>query len=170
MTAKEKSGRYRFLYRFLLKTAIFVGIAYVLLFCVLKITLVSGNRMSPFVRDGDLGVFYRLENIYLNDVVIYENEAGQEQIGRVIASAGQTVDFPENGGFTVNGYQPAEEIPYETYRSENSNVSYPLELEEDEYFILNDFRQITDDSREQGAVKREQIKGKLLFLMRHRGF
>jgi len=167
---KKEAGKYRFLYRFLIKTAVFVGVAYILLACVLKITLVSGNRMSPFVRDGDLGIFYRLEDIYLNDVVIYENASGQEQIGRVVASGGQTVDFPEQGGYTVNEYQPAEEIPYETYRSENGSVIYPVELADGEYFILNDFRSITDDSREQGAISREQIKGKLLFLMRHRGF
>jgi len=43
-------------------------------------------------------------------------------------------------------------------------------LKEDEYFILNDFRQITTDSRELGGIKKSQIKGKLLFLMRRRNF
>ena len=103
-------------------------------------------------------------------MVIYENASGQEQIGRVVASGGQTIDFPEQGGYTVNEYQPAEEIPFETYPSDNGYVTYPMELSEGEYFILNDFRNITDDSREQGAIRREQIKGELLFLMRHRGF
>lgn len=167
---KKEDGKYRFLYCFLIKTAIFATVTYVLLACVLKITLVSGNRMSPFVRDGDLGIFSRLENISLGDVVIYENASGQEQIGRVVASGGQTIDFSEQGGYTVNEYQPAEEIPFETYPSDNGYVTYPMELSEGEYFILNDFRNITDDSREQGAIRREQIKGELLFLMRHRGF
>lgn len=119
-------------------------------------------------RSGNLFPDWRI--ISLGDVVIYENASGQEQIGRVVASVGQTIDFPKQGGYTVNEYQPAEEIPFETYQSDNGYVTYPMELSEGEYFILNDFRNITDDSREQGAIRREQIKGELLFLMRHRGF
>ena len=42
--------------------------------------------------------------------------------------------------------------------------------QKDEYFVLNDFRQLTTDSREQGAIKKSQIKGKLLFIMRRRNF
>ena len=161
---KKEDGKYRFLYCFLIKTAIFATVTYVLLACVLKITLVSGNRMSPFVRDGDLGIFSRLENISLGDVVIYENASGQEQIGRVVASGGQTIDFSEQGGYTVNEYQPAEEIPFETYPSDNGYVTYPMELSEGEYFILNDFRNITDDSREREPSGGNRSKENFCFL------
>ena len=47
---------------------------------------------------------------------------------------------------------------------------HAVPLEEDEYFILNDFRNDTADSREYGPVKKENVKGKLLYLLRRRGF
>lgn len=130
----------------------------------------TGNTMSPYVRDGDLCIFYRLDKIYLNDIVLYEDANGENRVGRIIASNGQKVSFAEEGGYSIDDYQPIEENPYETYQSEKGNVRYPLQLNEDEYFILNDFRQITTDSRELGGIKKSQIKGKLLFLMRRRNF
>ena len=170
MNAEKPKNSYRFLFYFLIKTAVIVIAAVLILKFVFLPYRMSGNTMSPFVRDGDFCVFYRLENIYLNDVVIYEGSDGKDHVGRVVASGGQIIDFPESGGYEVNGYQPAEEIPYETYRAEAGDVFYPLELGEGEYFILNDFRQLTTDSREYGAISEDQIKGKLLFLMRRRGF
>lgn len=169
-TTKKTKGNYRFLLRFLIKTATMIIALVVILTFVFRLHRMTGNTMSPFVRDGDLCVFYCLENIYSNDVVLYEDENGKKHVGRVVASGGQTIDFPEQGGYLVSDYQPSEENPYPTTAAEKSRVKYPLELEADEYFILNDFRQLTTDSRELGAIKREQIKGKLLLLMRRRDF
>lgn len=87
-----------------------------------------------------------------------------------MGSGGQTVSFADEGGYLIDDYQPIEENPYETYAAKKGTVKYPLQLKEDEYFILNDFRELTTDSREQGAIQKSQIKGKLLFLMRRRNF
>lgn len=94
--------------------------------------------MSPFLKDGDLCVFYRLEDIYLNDVVVYENEKGTLQAGRVVAGSGQKIEFPESGGYKVDGYDPAEEVMYKTYAGENSRVTYPLTLGEDDIAVGTD--------------------------------
>lgn len=166
----KKNKKYRFLKRFLIKTLMIVGSIYAILTFLIVVMRMEGNTMSPFLRDGDLCVFYRLEDIYLNDVVVYENEKGTLQAGRVVAGSGQKIEFPESGGYKVDGYDPAEEVMYKTYAGENSRVTYPLTLREEEYFILNDFRTLTNDSRETGAVKRSQIKGKLLLLVRRRNF
>ena len=166
----KKAGKYRFLFRFMQKTIVLVLLLFVLLTFVFQIFRMTGNNMSPYVRDGDLCIFYRLDQIYLNDVVLYEDENGKKRVGRIIASGGQVVEFAEEGGFKVDDYQPTEENPYKTYKAEKGNVKYPLQLKEDEYFILNDFRQITTDSRELGGIKKSRIKGKLLFLMRRRNF
>lgn len=167
---KKKVGKYRFLFRFIRKTVVLILIIVCLLTFVFQIFRMTGNSMYPYVKDGDFCIFYRLDKIYLNDVVLYEDEKGKERIGRIVASGGQSVTFAEEGGYLVNDYQPIEENPYETYKAEKGKVNYPLLLKEDEYFILNDFRQITTDSRELGGIKKSQIKGKLLFLMRRRNF
>ena len=147
----RKTTSYRFLTRFLLKTVILLAALIILLTVVFGIFRMSGNTMSPFVRDGDLCIFYRLDKIYLNDVVLYVDDNGNKKVGRVVASGGQTVDFPKNGGYQVNDYEPTEENPYKTYVAEKGNIKYPLKLKDNEYFILNDFRKITTDSRELGA-------------------
>ena len=167
---EKKTGKYRFLFRFIQKTIVLVLLLFILLTFVFQIFRMTGNNMSPYVRDGDLCIFYRLDQIYLNDVVLYEDENGKKRVGRVVGSGGQTVSFADEGGYLIDDYQPIEENPYETYAAKKGTVKYPLQLKEDEYFILNDFRELTTDSREQGAIQKSQIKGKLLFLMRRRNF
>lgn len=167
---KRRKNRYSFLGRFLLKTAFIAGIAFISLTFVLQIHRATGNSMSPFVRDGDLCVFNKLEKSYLNDVVLYHGDKGKLRIGRIVATGGQTIDFQEDGGYTVDDYTPTEEVPYETHYSEKSEVEFPIALAEDEVFIMNDFRSITDDGREMGPVKRDRIEGKLFFMLRRRNF
>lgn len=166
----QEKKKYIFLLRFLFKTACYALTVWLVVTYLFAVRRMSGNTMSPFVRDGDLTIYNRMdrEEIYLNDVVLYEDEDGIEHVGRVVAGNGQEVDFPENGGYRVNGYLVSEEILYETYAAEDSVVNYPIRLGDDEYFILNDFRSITSDSREYGAIKRSRIKGKILCLFRWR--
>lgn len=158
------------LIKFLLKTVFLIGTVTAVFTCILSLYRMTGNSMFPSVRDGDLCLFYRLEDCHLNDIVLYENADGKKKLGRIIAIEGQTVAFPENGGYEVNGCQPAEEIPYETYPAENSTVNYPLTVPENSFFILNDYRSDSSDSRQYGVVSETQVIGKLLFLLRRRGF
>ena len=94
---EKKTGKYRFLFRFLQKTSGLVVLLFILLTFVFQIFRMTGNNMSPYVRDGDLCIFYRLDQIYLNDVVLYEDENGKKRVGRVVGSGGQTVSFADEG-------------------------------------------------------------------------
>lgn len=154
----------------LLKTLLILASGFLLVTCIFPVHRAAGNTMSPFVRDGDLCIFIKMEKASLGDVVLYLNQENKLQIGRIAAVGGQTVDFQETGGYTVDNCQPLEEIPYETYSAEDAALTYPLTLSENEVFILNDFRSLTEDSRSCGPVNREQIRGKLFVLFRRRGF
>lgn len=169
---KEKKGirRLKFLFRFIFKVCMLALIGWAILTYVLGLYRVTGNNMFPSMKDGDLCVLYKLDECYTNDVVLYEDSKGQVHLGRVVAVPGQTVDFPEEGGYLVNSYQLSEEITYPTYKSEKSKVKFPIELGDGEYFVLNDFRTDTSDGRELGAISKSSIKGKLIFLLRRRGF
>ena len=57
----------------------------VVLTLVVNLHRMEGNRMFPSVRDGDLGIFYRLTDCYTNDVVLYTDKTGQVTVGRIIA-------------------------------------------------------------------------------------
>ncbi len=165
-----KGGTSAELRRFLLKTVMILLTLFLAFGVLLQVKRAEGNEMSPFVRDGDLCLFLRQAEPSVGDVVLYRTEEGQLKIGRVAAAGGQEVDFYENGGFTVDGYEPSEEIPYETWRDEASDVEYPLQLEENQLFLMNDFRSLQSDSRSFGPVNTEDIEGTLLFLLRRRGF
>lgn len=166
----KKDFKYRFVFCYLSKIAVIAGVFAVMLTLVVNLHRMEGNRMFPSVRDGDLGIFYRLTDCYTNDVVLYTDKTGQVTVGRIIAVGGQTVEFFKDGGYEVDGAAAYDEIPYKTYMSKKHSISYPVTLEKDEYFILNDFRNDTADSREYGPVKKENVKGKLLYLLRRRGF
>lgn len=156
--------------RLLLKSLAIAAALFVAFGLLAALHRMEGSRMSPFVRDGDLCLFYRLGTLATRDVVLFRSPDGDLAVGRIAARPGQVVDLDPDGGYTVDGYLPAEEVPYETYPAESGAVSYPLVLGAGEYFLLNDFRSLTNDSRSFGPVDEEDILGNLLFLLRRRSF
>ena len=165
VTKKKKLGP---LAKLLIKIAVLVIIVVIVLTWILGLHRMTGNNMFPFVKDGDLWIVDKLDEYTTGDVVLYRNDEGKMKLGRIVAVGGQSVDFPKDGGYTVDGYQPSEEITYQTFGADG--VKYPIDVDDDEAFIMNDFRSDTDDSRQFGGVKKSDIDGKLLFLIRRRGF
>lgn len=165
VTKKKKLGP---LAKLLIKIAVLVIIVVIVLTWILGLHRMTGNNMFPFVKDGDLCIVYKLDDYTTGDVVLYRNDEGKMKLGRIVAVGGQSVDFPKDGGYTVDGYHPSEEITYQTFGADG--VKYPIDVDDDEAFIMNDFRSDTDDSRQFGGVKKSDIDGKLLFLIRRRGF
>lgn len=156
--------------KFLIKVTFIVLLIIAALIYVIQVHRATGNENSPFVRDGDLCVFNRLSSINVNDVVIYKSPDGNLKIGRIVAAGGQTVDMDDTGIYKVNGYIPEEEITYPTKKSKKNKIKYPLTVGKNEYFILNDFRTLTSDSREYGVISKKDINGTLLLLFRRRSF
>lgn len=153
----------------LIKIAVTATLVWAVFTFVLGLSVHYGNNMFPAVHDGDLLVSFRLQKPFINAAVLYKLN-GKAEIGRVIALEGSVVDIAENGSLTVNGIAPAEEVFYATYQAENSPVSFPYTVEPNKVFILNDFRNDTNDSRAFGAVDRKDLKGPLLFTVRRRNF
>ena len=128
----------------------------------------SDNDMFPMIKAGDFCLFYRLDKAFLEDPVVYEDDDGNLRIGRVVAIEGQEVDFPEEGGYVVDGTTPGEYVTYETRKAENGDVEYPVVVGEDEYFVLNDRREDVDDSRKFGPIPASMVKGRIIFILRRR--
>ena len=124
---------------------------------VLGITINYGNNMHPAVNDGDLVITLKLQRPYLNAAVLYRHD-GKMRAGRVVGLPGNIIDIS------------SEDIFYPTYKAEGSAVSFPYTVEEGKAFILNDYREDTDDSRIFGAVDMKDIDGPFLFTLRRRGF
>lgn len=168
VTTVTKKKKLDPLAKLLIKIAVLAIIVVIVLTWILGLHRMTGNNMFPFVKDGDLCIVYKLDDYTTGDVVLYRDDDGKMRLGRIVAVGGQSVDFPKDGGYTVDEYQPSEEITYQTFGADG--VKYPIDVGDDEVFIMNDFRSDTDDSRQFGGVKKLDINGKLLFLIRRRGF
>lgn len=162
---KKKSG----LPGLLIKIAIIAATGWVLYTYVIAFYRMDGNNMFPAVRDGDLCFILKTEAPRRDDIILWTDEANGIHLARVVAVGGQSVVVGDDG-LTVDSYAPAESIFYETKPAEGSTVRYPLKINENSYFVLNDFRQEDTDSRVYGEIKEENIVGKVFFLFRRRGF
>lgn len=131
---------------------------------------IQDNSMYPKLMAGDLLVYSRLEkNYYVDDVVsVMINK--QEQVLRVVAQGGDTVEFTDDGFFVLNGQIQYEEIMQETFALENSDIEYPYQIPSGSYFLLGDARNNCADSRLFGAISGKQVNGKVIGCFRHRKF
>ena len=136
---------------------------------VLNFHYIRGNHMYPAVRDGDLCMTFKLEQIIQNDIVEYTTPTGEKRLGRMIGLPGDKIEINEEGMMLINGYQPSEEIFYPT-SIEGAKIRFPYTVPENSYFILNDFRSDIQDSRVYGGISSQDINGKVIFVIRRRGF
>lgn len=124
--------------------------------------------MYPALRDGDLCITYRLEP-YTNSEVIAFRTGGAVRFARIAAGQNDTVEITQDEILLINGYQPAEEIFYPTVLPEEL-PDIQLTVKADEWYLLNDCRTDLSDSRTYGSMPEESFCGKLIFLIRRRGF
>ena len=150
-----------------IKLAVIVLLFWIALTFVFGVYRMSGNTMYPMLKDGDLCITYRLEEYHSSDVVAYRVD-DQIRFGRIIARAGDTVDGDETG-LVINGVHPGEEIFYPT-QILDTNLSLPYTLGEEEFVILNDYREDMRDSRTYGVITEASLEGKVIFIFRRRGF
>lgn len=159
----------RLLVGLLVKIAVAVGVVWAVFTFVLGLSVHYGNNMSPAVHDGDLLVSLRLQKPYINSVVLYRIN-GKTDVGRVIAFEGSVIDITNNGLLTINGVASTAEVFYATHQAQNSPIQFPYTVESGKVFILNDFRDDTNDSRMFGAVDKKDLEGPMLFTVRRRNF
>lgn len=154
---------------FLSKLIWMTVLLYFLFGMVFGIVPMRNNDMQPKISSGDLMLYYRLEdNFRPQDVIVFEKE-GKEYVGRVIARSGDTVEITEESRVKINGSMVIETDIYYSTPQYDSDVTYPITLTETQYFILCDFREGGSDSRYFGAVEFEEIKGKVLAIIRRSG-
>lgn len=147
---------------------VFVLTVWILFTFFAGITTVPNADMRPRLEAGDLVIYFRMDKSPNDrDIVVFEKN-DTEYIGRVVAKAGDTVDISDSGNLVINGNSVMEEdIYYPTVRYEGY-TTYPLTLGEGEYFILIDKRDNGEDSRYFGAVRKSEISGTVITVIRRR--
>lgn len=124
------------------------------------IMLISGDSMEPGLRDGDIILLTRTHTLNPGDLAAF-NWNDKTLLKRVIACSGDWVMIDEAGRVYVNGTLLDE--PYVSeFRLGESDVSYPLQVPDNSYFVMGDERLSSLDSRSTlvGCVKSDQLIGK----------
>ena len=158
---------------FVIRLIVFLFIIWIMFFQIVGLTHMPNGDMHPRLDAGDLVLFYRLDtDVKAQDVIVIEKETpeskGKEEvfITRVVAVAGDTVNF-ENDHLIVNGHQASEpDIFYDSPIYEGLDMKYPIELKDGECFVLADKRNEGMDSRFFGPVKQDEIKGSVITIVR----
>ena len=102
--------------------------------------------------------------------VFADPQDGTQSISRVVGLEGCEIDITEAGELKTNGYIPSESVFYRTERAEGSSVVFPLTVRQGEVSLLDDYRTIGRDSRVFGPVEKDRIKGRIIYIVRRRGF
>lgn len=169
---KKKSGKKKRTVRgdlldLLIRIAIIAAVIWVIFHYVFGLFVNSGVAMEPSVQDRDIILYYRLDSQYnANEAVVYEVN-GQEQLGRIVARGGDTVEITDEG-LKVNGYLQQDYKNTGETLAVKGGTEYPITLAEDEFFILGDNREESTDSRMFGPVKLSAIKGSVMTVLRRR--
>lgn len=131
------------------------------------IASVRGDDMFPRMSAGDVVLYYRLEkNFNSGDVLVLKKE-GKMRVGRVVAHENDSVEITGEGELKINGNVVVENnVFYKTYPYDKKRVRYPLKLKKDEVFVLCDYREGGKDSRYFGAIRKSEIKGKVITILR----
>ena len=147
---------------------IFVGafiVAYLLTtFVIVNATIPTGS-MKNTINEGDKVIGFRLAYLFDepdNDEIVMFWAPDKEDtiyIKRVIGKPGDTIKIEENKLY-VNG-----KLKDEPYIKEwtNSYGTFEIVLGKDEYFMMGDNRNHSNDSRYYGPVKGDKIIAKALF-------
>ena len=131
-----------------------------------------GDSMSPVLRNGDVvlvnRIVYNATTPKRGDVIVFKpkgNENDHYYIKRIVGLPGETIEIIENR-VHIDGERLEED--YETTNIDDVGVvDEKLKLAGDEYFVLGDNREQSEDSRDAdvGNVKREYIYGKAWFVI-----
>lgn len=154
---------------FFVRLIMMVIVFYVLFGVAFGVTPMKDNDMSPRISSGDLLLYYRLDDkIHIQDVLVFDKN-GEQFVGRVVAQGGDTVEVTEDARLKINESMVWENDIFYTTPQYEQGISYPVKLKEDELFVLCDYREGGKDSRSFGPVSREELKGKVITVIRRSG-
>ena len=144
-----------------------LAVVFVINTFVVQRTMVSGDYIYPYLHNKDQLMMdklsYRIHDPERFDIVVFPVvRDGKEEyyIKRVIGLPGETVQIID-GYVYINGEKLDENYGAEVM-NDAGRAAEPITLGDDEYFVLGDNRNRSDDSRYENVenLKREKIVGR----------
>ena len=152
-------------------------LAFLLVWCFGKRVSMIGDSMNPELANGDITLVnrtaYSVFSPKRGDVIAFKpngSEHSHYSIKRVIGLPGDTIQV-KDGQILVDGKEIKEK--YQTNKIKDAGIlDEELTLASDEYFVLGDDRQNSEDSRfaDIGNVKRSEIAGEVWFVVSGKNF
>lgn len=161
----EETNRLRRIINWIVDIVVMLSLAWLVVYEFGAQILIVGQSMTPELNGGDVVLMDRLtydfEEPKRFDVVVFEREDHKSNVKRIIGLPGETVQI-QSGYIYINGQYL--DIDRDLNQVSLAGMAQnPIVLAEDEYFLLGDNRDSSEDSRfaNIGNVKREQIRGKI---------
>ena len=152
---------------YILYILVIIGLTWMIVTFVGQRTRVSGQSMETTLQDGDNlivdKISYRFHDPSRYDIIVfpYKYEENTFYIKRIIGLPGEIVQVKD--GYTyINGKKLTSDIYGREVMDEPGIAEEPIKLGSDEYFVLGDNRNHSQDSRDRyvGVLKRSDLLGR----------
>lgn len=149
---EEPKGILKELLGWIVYIAVIIGLTWLIITFVGQRTRVSGHSMEATLHDGDNLIVdklsYRFRDPKRFEIIVfpYRHKENTYYIKRIIGLPGETVQV-KDGYVYIDGEKLDENYGLEVM--EDAGIAAePIELGEDEYFVLGDNRNHSSDSRD----------------------
>ena len=152
---------------YILYILVIIGLTWMIVTFVGQRTRVSRQSMETTLQDRDNlivdKISYRFHDPSRYDIIVfpYKYEENTFYIKRIIGLPGETVQVKD--GYTyINGKKLTSDIYGREVMDEPGIAEEPIKLGSDEYFVLGDNRNHSQDSRDPyvGVLKRSDLMGR----------
>ena len=152
---------------YILYILVIIGLTWMIVTFVGQRTRVSGQSMETTLQDGDNlivdKISYRFHDPSRYDIIVfpYKYEENTFYIKRIIGLPGEIVQVKD--GYTyINGKKLTSDIYGREVMDEPGIAEEPIQLGENEYFVLGDNRNHSQDSRAVtvGVLNRKDLIGR----------
>lgn len=165
----EDNNRLRHFVNWIVDIVVVIAFALFLVYAYGTQIVITGHSMLPLFASGDVVLMDRLSYDFGKpdrfDVVVFQREDQKMNVKRIVGLPGETVQI-KNDEIYINGEKLEE--PAGLGRISLAGLAEkPMKLGEEEYFLLGDNRDSSEDSRFSniGNVSDSQIKGKIWLRM-----